>query len=179
MNKTKKGLLTASSIITIVASGFAILFSIIMFFVTGEFDEKTMKQEYLNNKNFYYHEEVNGDYYFKSIEDGEEIIIYEDDIETISKFMQIFIVTTGVTILISSLVKILFAVRILLLNSREKFAYGSVLTLLVLSLIGGSLLESGLLIASMCIKDYERKDNKPLGLNDIEINNNTTNIEKK
>ena len=170
MNKTKKGLLTASSIITIVASVFAILLAVIMFFIVGEFDEKTMKQEYLNDKSLTYYEQANGDYYFKGIEEGEEIIIYEDDIEKVCDFMQIFIVATASTVLISSLIKIIFAIRILLNNSREKYGSGSVITLLVLSLLEFNLLVSGLLIASICIKDEIKKDNKPLGLDDIDIN---------
>ncbi len=169
MNKTKKGFLTASSILTIVTSGLAIFLAVIMFFVAGEFDEKTMKQEYLNNKNFDYYEDVNGDYYFKGIEDGEEIAIYQADIETISKFMQIVINSIGAVLLLLSLIKIIFAIRILLFNSRERYAGGSVITLLVLNLLEFNILVSGLLITSLCIKDEIKKDGKPLGLNDINI----------
>ena len=102
MNKTKKGLLTASSIITIIISCFAILLAVIMFFVVGEFDEKAIKKEFLQDKTLTYYEEVDGQYYFQGItDDGEEITIYEKDIETIAKFMKIVIISTGITFLVT------------------------------------------------------------------------------
>ena len=135
MNKTKRGFLTVSSVITIILSIFAILLSVIMFFIVGEFDANSMKQEYLNDKSLTYYEKANGDYYFTGMVEDEEIIIYKKDVEEISKFMQTFINTFAVIVLVQSLIKIVFAVRILLYNSREKYPSGSVVTLLVLSLL--------------------------------------------
>ena len=70
MNKAKKSLLLAGSILTIVASAFAIIMSMVLFLAGGMFDEEMLKESYKNDSEYTYFEDANGDYYFTTIEDA-------------------------------------------------------------------------------------------------------------
>lgn len=165
MNKTRKGSLIAASIITIVASAFAIFGGLFCFLVGSLFDDNMIKKEYMNDENYTYVE--NGDdYYFTYMEDGEEVKVTEEDIEFITEIVStILYVAGGISIAVSA-AKLTLAIRILIATNREKYAKGSIISLLVLSALNGNIIELVLLVLAMCSKDQETK--QPLGLNDIE-----------
>ena len=161
MNKTKKGLLTARSIITIVASAFAIIGSIALFLIGGMFTEGVLKESYRADPEYTYYEEADGDYYFTTIEEGEEVIIYDDEIEMLAEVVSAVFVIAGMITLGISIAKLVLAIRILIMNNREKYAKASVIALLVLSVLNTNILEAVLLIVAMCQKDnIENSENK-------------------
>ena len=160
MNKTKKGLLTAGSILTIVASGLCVLTAILFFMVGGMFSEEIMKDSYLEDKEYTYTENIDGSYYFTTIEDGAEIIITEDEIELLAKIVSVVFIVMGVVILGVSAAKITLAIRVFVMNKRGKYAKGSTIALLVLSILNSNYIEAVLFIVAMCHKD-NALENKP------------------
>lgn len=161
MNKTKKGLLTASSILTIVASALCVLGSIFMLLIGGLFSEKIMKESYMEDPEYTYTENVDGSYYFTTIEDGAEIVITEDEIELLTKIVSVVFVVLGVFSLGLSAAKIALSIRILVMNGRNQFAKGSTIALLVLSVLNSNLVEAVLIIVALCQKDETKIDDQP------------------
>ncbi|MBR4999262.1 MAG: hypothetical protein IKY10_05210, partial [Clostridia bacterium] len=160
MNKTKKGLLTAGAILTIVSSALCVFCAMLMFIIGGVFNEKMLKESYLEDTAYTYTENVDGSYYFTTIEDGAEIVITEDEIELIAKVASAIFVVLGVLVLGWSAAKIALAIRVLVMNNRGKYAKGSTIALLVLSILNNNLIEAVLFIVAMCQKD-QPIENKP------------------
>ena len=165
MNKSKKSFLLIGSILTIVASVFAILGGLFCFLVGSMCDEDFIKQIYIEDPE-YQLTELPDDYYFEYMEDGQLMKITENDIEFISDIIETITTIAGVVILGTAAVKMGLAIRIIIANSHDKYAKGSVITLLVLSIINGNILEIIFLALAMSTKDKQPED-KPLGLNDI------------
>ena len=69
----------------------------------------------------------------------------------------------------SAVAKLVIAIRILSQTNKEKYAKGSVIALLVLSGLNFNLIEVGLLIAAMCIKDVPNKPVEEDKNQDIDI----------
>lgn len=153
MNKTKKGFLSAASILTIVASSFAILGSVIFFILGSVFTEELVKESYMEDSLYTYGETVEGEYFFTYVEDGEEMIIMQEDIQIITKICKIFCNIVGVVSLAFGVAKLILSIRILTFNGREKYAKGTTTALLVLSILNFSVIESVLIIVAMCQKD--------------------------
>ena len=153
MNKTKKGLLTAGSILTIIASVFAIVGSICLFWLSSIVTEDMLKESYLSDTTYTYHEEVDGSYYFTGIEEGVEVIVNEQDIELLAEFTSLMFVFFGVVSLGVSIAKVILAIKILVMNGKDKYAKGTTIALLVLSALNTNLIELTLFIIAMCQKD--------------------------
>ena len=160
MNKTKKGLLTANSILTIIGCAFQILISLVLFLAGGLVSEQMMKDSYLEDPEYSYYENLDGSYYFTTIDDNVEITITEDEIEVLSKVISIVVYVLGGVMLAQSIAKLVLAIRILVINNQNKYAKGSVIALLVLSIIDTNIIQIILLILAMCQKDeYKIEDN--------------------
>lgn len=155
MNKTKKGFLSAASIITIVASGLAILMSIILFLAGSMCSEKTIVESYKASDEYVYHEEADGSYYFVEIDEDtlKEIRISEDEIELIAKVSSALLYVGAVLVLGFAVAKLILAIKILMNNNRNKFGMGTTISLLVLSVLSASIVESAFLIVTLCLKD--------------------------
>ena len=147
MNKRKKGFLTAASIITIVASGLAILLSLLLFLSSSMFNEKMVKDVLRDSQEFTYYEEVDGSYYFIEIDEETMQEIRISSVLNVSAF-----VVLGVAV-----AKLILAIVILINNNREKFSAGTTIGLLVLSVLTMSMIETAFLIVSLCLKT--RKQN--------------------
>ena len=165
MNKTKKSYLLIGSILTIVVSVFSILGGMFCFLIGSVCDEDFVKQIYIEDPE-YQLVELPDEYYFEYMEDGNLMKITEDDIELVSDLIETITTAVGVVIIATAAVKLGLAIRIIIANSRNTYAKGSVITLLVLSIINGNILEIIFLALAMSTKDKE-PENKPLGLNDI------------
>ena len=169
MNKSRKSFLITSAIIAIVACAFSLLAGMFCFLVGSFCDEDLMKKSYLEDvENYTYYENGDDDYYFTYIEDGKEMKITEEDIEFSADLMQSICYIAGGITLLTTIAKLTLSIRVLILTTRNKYAKGCVVALLVLSAINGNMLELLFLILAMCSKDAKTDDNKPLGLNDIE-----------
>lgn len=153
MNKSRKGFLTAGSILTIVSSAFCVLGALFMFLVGAYVSEEFLKETYMQDTEYTYTETFDGDYYFTTIEDGEEIKITEDDIELIADIASMMCSVIGVVALGISAAKIALAIRVLIMNSKNKYAKGSIIALIVLSFLNSNIIEAVLFIVAMCQKD--------------------------
>lgn len=171
MNKTKKGLLTASSILTIVSASFAIIISILLMFVGSVFTKDLMKDVYRDDPAYTYYEEADGSYYFTYLdEENIEVTITQEEIATIASVASSMLKFFGVGYLLFSVARMILAIRILVVNSKNKYSKGCVIALLVLSIINISTLETIFLIVAMCLKDNQSIDKAQQ--NNISPNNN-------
>lgn len=163
MNKNKKGFLSAAAILSIVASGFAILFSLLLFIGAANISESFIKDSYKDSGEYIYYEEPDGSYYFVEIDEDttEQIRILESEIEKMAKFASAVLYVAGVLNLALPIAKLVLAIRILINNNREKYGSGSVISLLVLSILTMSIIESAFLIVTMCLKDENKNDIQP------------------
>lgn len=177
MNKIRKGFLTAGSIISIVSASFSILLAIIMFFMGSFFTPEIIKTSYQSDPAYTYYEDADGSYYFTYIEEETnlEVIIYDEEIDTISKVLNAMFDVIGIVVLGFAIAKLVLAIRILILNNKDQYSKGCVIALLVLSIINANVLETVFLIVAMCEnklpKPEEPKDNE------VEINVDDINVE--
>lgn len=171
MNKQNKGLLSAASIITIVACSIAILLGLFLFLCAGFSTEKIIKESYMTDSEYTYYEEIDGSYYFTGVEDGEIVTITDEDINSLAKIVKVVFVAMGVGVLGVSIAKLVLAILILVATIKEKSAKGKVIALLVLSLINFNVAEVILLILALIKQEntINKPDGKPLGLDDINI----------
>ena len=170
MDKTKKGLLTASSILTILGAAGGILMSFLMLFLGSIFTEGFMKQTMIDDPACTYYETLDG-YYFEELDEfGEIVITTQEDIKMMASVLSGIFQFGGIFILGMSIAKLVLAIRLLISVSKEKPSQGTTVALMILSLLSSSILESILLIVSLCLKDNTNQ-NKPLGLEDIPLGN--------
>ena len=167
MNKTKKGFLSASAIITIVAASFGILTGIVTMFMGGLMTEETIRDTYTTEEGYTLVEEYGKDYYITYIDDGELIKVTEDEIELIANISSSLCNFVGIIIIGFSLAKLILAIKILINNNRDKYGKGVTIALLTLSVLNMNLLEAGLIITAMCMKDDVNSE-KPDENNNIE-----------
>ena len=132
-----------------------------MFLVGAFVSEELLKETYMQDIEYTYTETFDGDYYFTTIEDGVEIKITEDDIELIADIASMICSVMGVVVLGVSVAKIALAIRILIMNSKNKYAKGSVIALIVLSFLNSNIIEAILFIVAMCQKDEIKTEEKP------------------
>jgi len=170
MTKTKKGLLSATAIITIVASSLAILCGFVMMFVGSMINEQLIKDSYSVDSEYTLYEDADGNYYFSHIEDnGAEVRITDDEISLMATVTSNIANFAGFTILGLGVAKLVLAIRILLLKNREKYSLGCVIALLVLSIVNFNVLEAVFLVVTMCVKDQPK----------VEIEDNSIQTEKE
>ena len=168
MNKVRKGFLTASSIITIVAVAGAILTSLFCFCLGGIFDEEFLKESYKTDIEYTYYENADGSYYFSYIEEGQEVRIGEDEIELLADIVSGFGFVVGFATMAFAVAKLVFAIRILIFTSKNKFAKASVITLMVLSILTFNILETVFLIIALSVTDSSKTpNNQSLASNSI------------
>lgn len=172
MKGSKKGLTLAASILTIVSSVFACLLAIIAFVLSSFFDEELFKNSFLDDERYVYYETVDEDYYFQDISNDSEVYIYEDDIEMMGDIFSGIFKAVGVISLLVGVSKLILAIVILNKLGSNKFPFGCTVSLLIISILTMSLVESGLLIASLCIKDDKNINNQQTP-NNIEIEKST------
>lgn len=153
MNKTKKGFLSASAIVTIVAAGFGILCGIIFMFMGGLMTEETIRDTYTTEEGYTLVEVSDDDYYITYIEDGQLVKVTDEDIELVAELASSLCNFAGIMVIGFSVAKMVLAIRVLINNNRDKYGKGVTIALLTLSILSMSLLEAGLIIAAMCMKD--------------------------
>lgn len=154
MNKTKKGLLTAGSIVSIVSSSAAIISSFIFAIFGFMFSETFIKETYLSDPLTYtYVENADGSYYFTEEDEyGNIIITLEEDIELVSKILSGIFFGGAAAMLGLGVTKLVLAIVILAKNGKGVYAKGATITLLVLSCICGNIVEFVLYLIAVCQK---------------------------
>ena len=165
MNKTRKGWLTAGSVVTIVAVSFSIIASVFFFFMGSIMNEKILKKSYRADEEYTYYENADGSYYFTYYEEGVLITMQEDEVELIAESTSAAFKAMGIGVLMIALVKLILVIKILVSSHRNEYARGIVVALLTLSIVNFNWLEAVLLIIAMNAQDNNNK--KPLGLDDI------------
>ena len=154
MNKTKKGFLTASSILTIVGSSLLILISLFCFLCSGFVTEDLVLESYKSDPEYTYYE--NGDeYFFTYEEDGVLCFVYEDEINLVTNIVKTMFIVGGTIGLLFSLAKLILSILILVKKGKNKYSPGLTISLLILSILTFSPIEIGLLIAAISIKNKE------------------------
>lgn len=154
MNKAKKGLLTAGSIVSIVSSSVAILSSFVFLLLGFVFNETFIKNTYMSDPLTYtYVEEADGSYYFTQ-EDiyGNVIITHEEDIEMASNIALVVCSVCAVSMLATGVPKLILAIVILAKKGRDVYAKGATITLLVFSCLCGNITEFVLYLIAICLK---------------------------
>ena len=172
MKGSKKGLTLAAGILTIVSSIFACLIAILAFVLSSFFNEELFKNSFLDDERYVYYETVDEDYYFQDVANDSEVYIYEDEIEMMSDVASGVFKVFGTITLVIGVSKLILAIVILNKLGSNKFPFGCIVSLLVISILTLSLVESGLLIASLCIKDDKNTNNQQTP-NNIEIKKST------
>ncbi len=163
MNKSRKGFLTTASIITIVASSFAMLFGFAFFFLGSMVSEDIMKESYLQDEECVYYENADGSYYFIELdEDGEETITTQSDIKFLANIVSGIINFAGLILLGFGVAKLVLAIRVLLLNNKNKYSKGCTIALLVLSVLNTNILEAVFLIVALTSVDKQQTNNSSI-----------------
>ena len=156
MRKSKKGLLLAGSIMTVVVNVLAIIAAILLIWIGSKFTEaaiveifRAVPETYQYETNYFY-QGVIYDYVIIDMAAGE--IMLPETIEMTAGIFKTLFSILGFVILAFAGIKTLLAV-IALAKSGKKFAKGAVITLIVFSFLTFSILEAALLIASVAIRD--------------------------
>ena len=170
MNKIRKGFLTASSIITFIGVAGAVLLSLFGFLMGGLLDEDLIKESYKAEETYTYYEDAKGEYYFTYIEDGQKMIITQDEIKFIAKISSVSCFIVATSALVFAIAKLILAIKILVSTNRDKYSKGCVIALLVLSILNFNIFESICLIVAMSVIDsVKTTNNNPLELTHTEV----------
>ena len=162
MNKIRKSFLLVSSILTIIASMFAMMGSLLFFMMTDSVVEDAVVESFIEEgytKVEYLDEENEKNYYLIGYEDGVENKIEGDEIENLTEMVSNVMLVIGFVILSFGISKLTLAILILSTNYKNKYRSGLVIGLLILSILTCSLIEAGFLIAALCLKDKLNSDN--------------------
>lgn len=171
MNKTKKNLLTASSILAIIGFAGTIICAAFMFLFGAVCSEQLIKESYLEDGEYVY-EIVDDTYQFVPVEFDDEIVT-EKDIEEMAILSRCFFYASAITMLGFSVAKFVLALKVLLAANKNQYKKGCTIALLALSLLNSNLVESVLLIIAICLSDKQANENKEefqqIKLEDIQI----------
>ena len=159
MNKTRKGFLTASSIISIVSATLTIFVAFILLLAGSFITENFVKEIYKNDQECVYFENADGSYYFIEIdEDGNEVEITMDEIKFVVKLASGLLYGCGVIVLSFSVAKLVLAIKILVSSSKNKYPNKCTIALLTISILNSNILEAVLLIVAMISSDKKNAD---------------------
>jgi len=160
MNKTRKGILYAASIVTIVSCVFAIIGSIILLVIAPIIDEQTVLDLYKSDPTTEIVEDVDGGYTIYVKDDyGEVLTIDDETLVVIVKVIKVGCIAICLFSFALALAKFILAIQILRANGKDEYKTGRVIALLVLSILSTSIIETILIVISMCVKQKpELKD---------------------
>lgn len=158
MNKTKKGFLTAGSIIAIVAACFGILVSILLFSFGVGLKEKHIVEIYKMDESAEYHENADGSYYIIDIDEetGEETILKESEIEIIVKIAKGFLIFASFVEVGLDIAIMIIAIKLLKATNKKEEKKGLTIALLVLSALTGEILTLAFMIVALCLKNKQK-----------------------
>ncbi len=157
MNKTKKGFMTAGSIISLISVFIMILTGFILIAVGSVINEQQMCNVYDADSSYERVEEVGGDYYYIYTDpvDGQQYIITSTDIQATVNITKTIINSMAIYFLALSIAILVFAILVLkhaISESNKKFA---IITLLVLSVFTSNLITMAFMIVALCLKDKQ------------------------
>lgn len=171
MNTTKKGFVTAASILTIIASAFAIIAALCSMFISSKITEDNILKLYEADPTAEIVQELDGGYkIYITEEDGEVTTIDDETMVVIVDVMKVGCVVIGALGLVLSVAKLILAILLLQANNKDKYRKGIAISLLVLSVLTGAGLETAFIIVSLCLKTEVKKDEN------AEENNNKEDI---
>lgn len=153
MTKSKKGLFTAGSILSIISSAFIILLALLMLIGSSAVKEDVLVDVFKSDPAYSYVEEADGGYTISWVDDGILSTMDDETLRSVVKFFNVVLVVGGLVCLAFGVAKIIFAIKVLNASNRYKYKKGCVVTLLVMSIIGGAWLTSILFIIGMCMND--------------------------
>ena len=159
MTTTKKGFLKAGSIIAIISAVLSALLSFVFIFSATMIDEKFILETYETELGYTYVEEADGSYYIEYYEDeddvmyGQKVKVTEDEIELIATISKALLIALSVFVVGLSAAQFIFAILILNKMGKDKSSKAQIITLLVLSIITGTMLTTAFMIVALCLKD--------------------------
>ena len=158
MNKTKKGFLTAGSIIAIVAACFGILVSILLFSFGIGLKEKHVVEIYTMDETSEYHENADGSYYIIEIDEetGEATILKESEIEIIVKIVKGLLIVAACLEIGFGVAMMIVAIQLLKATNKNEEKKGKTIALLVLSALTGEVLTLAFMIVALCLKNKQK-----------------------
>lgn len=160
MNKTKKGFLTAGSIIAIVAACFGILVSILLFSFGVGLKEKHVVEIYTMDETSEYHENADGSYYIIEIDEetGEATILKESEIEIIVKIVKGCLIFASFVEVGLDIAMMIIAIKLLKATNKNEEKKGKTIALLVLSALTGEVLTLAFMIVALCLKNKQKPE---------------------
>lgn len=156
MTKTKKGFLKAGSIISIIAAVLSALMSFIFIAAANMIDEKFILETYETEIGYTYVEESDGGYYIEYYEDEDDLhatTVTDDEIQLIVTASKTILIVLTVFVLGLSVAEFVIAILILNKLSKNESKKGLIITLLVLSILSGTMLTTAFMIVALCLKD--------------------------
>lgn len=172
MNQTRKGFLTASTILTIVSSVLAILLSFGIAYLAGQMTEEIFKETYQEDSLYTYYEEANGEYYFLYTDENGTIQTLDDsEIQMIAKVARVMIGAVAVGCLAFACTRLILAIIVLKNTNKKIYKKGLVITLLVFDILEMSVLEIIFLGIAMVSPDKQRPTEIQIEASNIETKN--------
>jgi len=159
MGKTKKGLLLAGTIMTVVVNLLAVVVAILLIWFGSKLTEgalveifRSAPETYRYETNFYFYETgLTYEYAIIDVTTTPNSVMLPETIAMAAEMLQMAFKVLGFVILVFAGIKCLLAI-IALAVSGKRFAKGAVITLVVFSFLTFSILEAGLLIGALCAK---------------------------
>lgn len=160
MTKTKKGLLTAGSIIGIASAVLSLILAVILSFSTFFITEKFILDLYKDEvSNYTYIQQSDDDYMITFDEDGVKYELTDDDIEDVVKIVRGIVAGFSFAIIGLHIALLVLSIMLLKATNKDKDRKGITIALLVLFLISENIIAAGLIIASLFFNKVEEKDN--------------------
>ena len=160
MNKTKKGFLTAGSIIAIISAILGILVSILLFSFGAGLKEKHIIEIYKMDEACEYHENADGSYYIIDIDEetGAETILKESEIELVVKIVKGFLIVAACLEIGFGVAMMIVAIQLLKATNKNEEKKGKTIALLVLSALTGEVLTLAFMIVALCLKNKQKPE---------------------
>lgn len=159
MTNTKKGFLTAGSIIAIVFAGVGLLMSILLFSLGANITEKQMVKMYTMDETVQYIEnEEDGSYVLKFFDEetGEEIeTMTEEEIEIIAKVVKGLLIFAACTEIALDVAILPIAILLLKSTNKKEEKKGLTIALLVMSVLSGDIVTLAFMIVALCLKNKQ------------------------
>ncbi len=155
MKRTKKGLLVAGAIISILVVLFMMIISLGLSLVNMMVNEDFILDTYKEDPSYEVVENTDGSYV---IIDQDGLEITSGDIEIIVNIVKGIINTFNFMNMTSVVLTLIFAIMIFVKVSKDKDCKGAIITLIVLSVLQWNFLTLALMIVALCIKDERQED---------------------
>ena len=159
MTKTKKVFLKAGSILAIVSSIFMALLGFIFIPSAALISEDFIIDTYTTEIGYTKYIAEDGSYYIEYYEDEEDYAlgikqkVTEEDIELIATVSKTLLIVAAVLCIGFGIAEFVIGLLLLIKTNKDKTSKPLIITLLVFSVLTGSMLILAFMIVALCLKD--------------------------